>query len=597
MQSEKRSFLIFLPVALLGFALSFYRINTLDVFWHLKVGQLILETGGLLTTNLFSSIYPDHHWPNPEWLFQVVLASVHRLGGWRGLSLMKLTLVFLLAAALFAALRKRAARPVIAAALTVFVLCGVQPRLTERPHLFSYLFFALTMLVVEDHRKRGGRALWLLPPLFALWSNFHPELIFGLLYLGAVGVGELLRERGALLRRARKSRIFRVALLCAAATLLNPEGYHVIIFPFLHTVAAPAFVVTEYAPPTIQKFPFFFASLMLTVVGLAVRGRREYGDWLLIGGTGLVGVLYLRSTPYFFLVAAPALQGVLAGGLSPACMARRNNLVAMLLASVALAWAFAYDHAMTYRWGWGVAEELYPIAAADLLASRPFPDRLYNIYNHGGYLIYRLYPKMGVFQDGRVQAYPRSFVKRLHAKVNLEGWSQLVEDYDVQTALVPWSLTQDHFDTEEWGLVFWDRYWAVFVRRLPSNSRLLEELEYRHFFPDVKIASIWEPKALELLLAEMERNQDARRLQSPLVANTIGGALIRLGRREEAVEAFRAAVTLDGGYGPAWANLGMLLAESGAKAEAAHALGRAAALDPSLVTVKEMLDKLGTDPN
>ena len=69
-----------------------------DVLWHLKTGQVMLERGALLRTNTFSSTYPDHPWPNPEWLFQVLLALLHRGGGFVAIGALKVLLTIAVAA-------------------------------------------------------------------------------------------------------------------------------------------------------------------------------------------------------------------------------------------------------------------------------------------------------------------------------------------------------------------------------------------------------------------------------------------------------------------------------------------------------------------
>jgi len=81
--------------------LGHFKIIEPDVFWHLRTGQVILETGRLLRVNLFSAIYPDNPWHNLEWLHQVVLAAAYNLGGWGGVAILKSALVTATAAVSF----------------------------------------------------------------------------------------------------------------------------------------------------------------------------------------------------------------------------------------------------------------------------------------------------------------------------------------------------------------------------------------------------------------------------------------------------------------------------------------------------------------
>jgi tetratricopeptide (TPR) repeat protein len=592
MTAGQKKLLLFLPVAGAAFLLSFYQVTTYDVFWHLKTGQVILGEGRLLETNLFSAVYADHPWPNPEWLFQVLLALVFALGGWPGVTLFKVSLVLLIAGSLYGFMIRRRGAPLLSASLTVIFLCAMQFRLTERPQLFSFLFLVLTLLVVEDHRRRGGRLVWGLPLLFALWSNIHPELIIGLLFLGAAVTGEFLNS----LARGREGmgRLKELALasaLCLPATLLNPEGYHVLTFPFLHTFLGPVIEVEEYAFSGLSSTPIFWIILAASALMLLTSRDRDWSEIFLVGGTAILGVLYLRATPYLFIAAAPVLctrlSALPSGGLPSR---RRAGLLSVLAAAAALSWALGFERLMPYRWGWGLDERDLPAAAAGLLESGRFPGTLYNGYSWGGYLLFRLHPNMGVFQDGRVQAYPTEFVARLHSRFSIEDWPKILDDYGVNTALVTRLEAEKLFSPARWGVAYWDDRWVILLRRGEENADLLDEVEYRLFLPDADVTARGVGVRLEDLVEEMERNQGERGETSAVTDNNMGVLLLRLGRGGEAEEAFRRSVA--GEYAPAWVNLASLLLRRGGRREAERALERAFAIDPSLGNPAVLLERI-----
>ena len=128
------------------FALSFTKASDQDVFWHLRTGQLILDEGRLPRTNTFSSAHADHPWLNPNWLFQASLAGIHRLGGWGGVAAFKVVLASLVALCLLLVLLGERRGALAAGALTVAVMAVLQFRILARPHLVSYLFFAVLIL-------------------------------------------------------------------------------------------------------------------------------------------------------------------------------------------------------------------------------------------------------------------------------------------------------------------------------------------------------------------------------------------------------------------------------------------------------------------
>src|SRR6187455_3032526 len=63
-----------------------------DTWWLLRTGELILRTGHIPTTAIYSSTVRGGHWPNHEWLAEVLFYSCYALGG--------LPLLFLACAAL-----------------------------------------------------------------------------------------------------------------------------------------------------------------------------------------------------------------------------------------------------------------------------------------------------------------------------------------------------------------------------------------------------------------------------------------------------------------------------------------------------------------
>jgi tetratricopeptide (TPR) repeat protein len=583
-----------LLVVLAGaFCLASFQVCDGDVFWQLAQGQVMLDTGAMVRTNLFSHTYPDFRWVNPEWLFQVSLAAAHRLGGWAAVSALKVALVLLLAGTLYAVLLGRRDRPLPAASLAIAAIAVMRFRLTERPQLVSLLLFTVTVLIVDRHRREAGRLVWLLPPLFALWANFHAEVLLGLLLLFGIAAGEALdRLRETPPARARPSTLGAVACLCALATGLNPQGYRVLLVPFAHFSLDETIQVTEFMHSTPALVPLFWLALAAAVaVAVAVaarsRTRADWADLVPVAGVALLGVRYIREAPYLAILAAPLVQRALAPP-PPADgrTARWREPAVAALAFGMFVWAARFDALMPYRWGWGLDERSFPVAAADLLLREPLPPTLYNDYGAGGYLLFRLRPRIGVFQDSRSGAYPDDFVARLHARAAGLDWAALLNRYGVNTALVSVQDVTRLFSPDAWGLVFWDDRYAVLVRRTDAHRALLQRLEYRRFLP-VPAPPIGDDRgALEELAGEMRRNQAERREPSGTLASDIGLVLARLGRHAEAREAFLRAVALSPRDAPGWAYLGRAEAALGRAEEARRAFDRALEIDPALDQVR-----------
>ena len=593
---------ILLPLAAVlgaGIALCWFKVFNNDIFWHLRAGQEILQSGHIPRHNLFSSTFPDYPWLDGEWLFQVAVAWCYQSFGWLGIAVFKALAVCLIGATIFFATLASEGGPWTAAALAVGALAVMRLRLTERPHLLSYLFFS-TMLWILTRRARGGRAaVWALPPLFALWGNLHPELLVGLLCLGAVVTGEALdRHRAGAPLWARGDRLPAALLLSAAATLANPAGWRVLQFPLLHLDLGSLMDVTEFRSSFSYPVPLFWLTLGLVAIVLALRPRKvTLAEAIPISGLALLAILYLRTIPYFALAAAPLLgRHLRPAGLAAGAGSRRETPVLIAGIVAMLLWSLTLGRPPFLRPGHGVNDAVFPVAAANLLAAEPVPPKLYNHYDPGGYLIFRLWPRLGVFQDSRsLQAYPRSFFEQVDLRRSATNWSSLFAAYGVSTALVRrGDLERMGFGNRAWGLVFWDDDWCVAVRRIPETASLLERLEYSTYLPDFPLPH--DTAGREAAVGEIRRNQAARLAPSAGVATDLGVTLALLHRFPEAITSLREATRLAPGRADAWAKLGFAHAAAGDRAAALEALRTALGLDPANDAARKTLTAITASP-
>src|SRR3981081_2788619 len=52
-----------------------------DFWWHLRTGQLILDSHALVGTDPFTYTAAGHQWVMHEWLTEVMFAGLYRVGG------------------------------------------------------------------------------------------------------------------------------------------------------------------------------------------------------------------------------------------------------------------------------------------------------------------------------------------------------------------------------------------------------------------------------------------------------------------------------------------------------------------------------------
>jgi hypothetical protein len=230
----RRALLASLPA--LAFLLGCFPMADFDVWWHLRTGQLILETGTVPHLDLFTYTNATRPWIDLSWLYQIGLALLFRVGGASALVLLKATLgAAIVGLSMLGRRPGHRAWPLALAWLPGILM--VSGRLSERPEAAS-LVLLTAYLVLLARAPRRPRALWLLPVLQILWVNCHGFFVLGpfvLLAYATEWVVERLRPPAgpaALTVERPPARTFiAVSLSSLLACLISPYGARAVSLP------------------------------------------------------------------------------------------------------------------------------------------------------------------------------------------------------------------------------------------------------------------------------------------------------------------------------------------------------------------------------
>jgi hypothetical protein len=408
-----------------------HRLFDYDVLWHVRTGQWILESGLIPRTDPFGTRAGGIPWLDVAWLAQVGAAVVVRAGGITGLQLLCAALVVATLTIVF--LRSRLTPTPLAAALLFVLACGF--RFLIRPDLLSLPLTILALALVERLERSFRSTLVLIALLSALWANLHGSFILAPLLLGA-GLASSLVAHGPTPIAGR----YGIGLLASAgAILVNPYGYRIygLLEPYLGTLLAAfglrprseELIVLEWMPTfwaalTEPAFPTlaFLLLVVLTIVSFVSAGRAGSRPRLFCVGALL-------------LLAAGAVRNVLPFGAGALWAIARNERDALgrreeadraggkpaseedapvrLAATAALAVAAGFcvhlllsdgyyvRRDLPVTTGVGINLESVPEGAVQWLAANETPGRLFNNYDSGAYLLYRLYPHVPIYIDSR----------------------------------------------------------------------------------------------------------------------------------------------------------------------------------------------------
>src|SRR5580700_8042705 len=225
---------LFLAAVVIIMALPVTRtIQDPDFWWHLRAGQLIIEHGGLLGNDPFTYTVANHHWTMHEWLNEVLFAVEYAIGGLGLIVLILSAVTWLgLVCVMQKARLRNPGRGVLGIGMLISVVAGY-PIWGPRVQMFTFAFSALTLLLVERHLIRGGKAMWLLVPLFVLWSNLHGEFVIGLAFIALILVAEVVGARFNMpdpAPRARLTPVLYLLIACTAVSMINLNGPTILFY-------------------------------------------------------------------------------------------------------------------------------------------------------------------------------------------------------------------------------------------------------------------------------------------------------------------------------------------------------------------------------
>jgi hypothetical protein len=274
-----------------------------DCYWLVALGQDIAANRRIPDGIPFAEA-PTGGWPNVVVLAELLLAGVHSLGA-GALPAFQVTVVAATLALLAMGARGQGARDAPTALVLLAVAVASLPAIViVRVQVFSLVFFALVLLLLRAEAVRPSRRAWLLPPLFAVWSNLHGAVLVGVAVTGAYLLFERLRTRR--LETVMLGLASLVSLWVTPAGLATAEYYRGV----LENEAAVRGTQLWARPDLSQPFDVLLVAGALVLVALTLRRRHALWEYVLIGGLVVGTAMAARHGVWLVMgLVAPAAVG------------------------------------------------------------------------------------------------------------------------------------------------------------------------------------------------------------------------------------------------------------------------------------------------
>lgn len=422
---------LFAIAIIYAFLAGFRTVHDYDLGWQLATARWMVQHHSIPSTDVITYTVRGKPWIYP------VLSGLTLYGLFVRWGYSALTWLLAIASAGIMVLLTRQNR-LLSANLAVIAVPLIVNRLTPRADAFSMVLFAAVLSLLWQYYRTGKARLWLLPVLMLVWVNLHWGFVFGLGLCGAyvfLEAGEFCfaGQRAAALERLRRA--WPWLLASGLATLVNPWGprLYLQVFAWSKNLASPeAATIQEFLPLRISWTNLFGGLLgghnseifwMLCVAGIAAIvaiGQKKPAESALLVGSALAAVDRVRFSAMFACVVVVVGGSILSDALVALSSSDRRRWIpanshaatALILSlpvfATGLAAVRSYNLVSNHYYLGTTSPMLfgtglswwYPERALAFVEHEHLPRNLFNLYELGGFLAWRL-PQYGDFVESR----------------------------------------------------------------------------------------------------------------------------------------------------------------------------------------------------
>lgn len=378
-----------------------------DLGWHLAIGEHFLKTGEVIYNDRFSWTMPGFAWGNSYFLYEVITAFLFANCG------------YLLTVFIFASIGALAFAVVLPKKIDVWILVMTllaaflaSGNLGIRPHTISILFFAILVRLLFENRFTNLKKLWFWFLFFALWANFHNAFLVGFFVYGSYRFIDL-SENFAKSKKLKMGEFILNITVPLTASVFTPYGLN--LWKSILNDASFFEMYTSirewHSLILVDDFRLFYAVSGIIIIWVIHNNFAKMGPKLVFISSLFFILPFLGAYFTFFW----AIVFVYAVSRFPGIdVSKKKNSVqklAVFIPFILLSFLAFNNFVKGYVDLGSLAKALragnYPVASADFIKSNNLSQNIFNEYEWGGYLDWRLGDSK-VFIDGRMTGWKKN---------------------------------------------------------------------------------------------------------------------------------------------------------------------------------------------
>lgn len=464
----------------------------MDYWARLLQGNAFFELGHILKADIFSYT-PTHIWLDHEWGASVIFSFIQNNLGYSYVLLFKSILVFLLFLFIYKTIKLSVKENNLLFDFIYFVVIVFAiPTITQswlRCHIFTFLFFVISLFILEKVRlTKKYKLLFLLPVIMLFWVNIHGGCVslLGLLFI--YSIGEALNKN--------EYKYYLLTLLFSIFVMfINPYGIEYVKFIFMASTMPRPFVTEWISPFSHPNRMFLVEFKLLYLINLVIllfslkNLKRDYTKYLLLIICAYLSFRYVKNTPFFIIVSAIFLYNEL------------YNLIVLILRKLRINIKYNYIYILLCFIlicfsGYNIWKNIFyivypdlslqPVSVVRFIKMTNLKGNILAPFDMGSYIAYKLYPNNLIYMDGRYEeVYYNETKELLDNFYNLQNnWDEILDkEYNHDYIIVPKdALLNDYLSKrKDYKIIYSDNDNFLYIKsnlKYKINNKMDESIIY-----------------------------------------------------------------------------------------------------------------------
>lgn len=435
MKKNKIIVLLFFLIISIGlFSITFFKVDP-DFLWHIKTGEYIFKNG-IITNDVFSWFTYSKYWMCHEWLFEFIIYLFKFLFGNYYIFIYLSVFIILLLLILFIPNKDNLIKNIPFTLFWILLFLIIIPFIQVRPHIISFCLLGLCFYFLYDlYKNEDSKKIYFLPIISIFWANAHggssnlPYLLCLIFIITGLFQFKFSKIEANRISKVKIKKYFIVMILCMLSVCINIHGFKMFIYPYSNMLDTTMINnISEWQSTSLNNFTsyiYYFLLVFIIMIMLFSKKKIEFMDLILLGFFSYLGLKSIRFWFFTYIIMTYIIFDYV-----PKIKKDKGTEICIGIFIIFLLFGFINNFNNLFN----IKYYCFLDKKVINYINKEKPERLFNMYDYGGELIYHNVP---VFIDGRADLYGKynykDYLKIVYLNKNIDN---LLDKYNFDYLII-----------------------------------------------------------------------------------------------------------------------------------------------------------------